>query len=205
MKNYLYPLACLFCGMISLNSCKTSNISGQERREAFAGSKETNSTGCFVKFNDGTLKSYKTLRLVTSPFGTPYLLADGKEKIKAAQITEYQNHNHYAISQRIFCDGKITHVATETLPGFAIRIVKGKLNVYCKKYYNGQVAVDEFYLQAGKDAMILSYTPERMNELVKDNTEAYNLFNNKKFKGPLTEKVQATAQLYNSNQLISKN
>lgn len=203
MKNYLYATACLLSCLILLNSCATSSISKAERKATFANSKEP-SVNCFVKMNDGTIKEYSTLKLVTAAFTTPYLLADGKTKIKPNEIISYQNADHYAISQKIICCGKKSHVAKETLPGFAIRTVKGKLNVYCKKYYNGQVAIDEYFLQAN-DGLIKAYSTELMNELVKDNSEAYIFFNNKKFKGRLPEKLQATAHLYNGGQMISKN
>ena len=155
--------------------------------------------------NDGTIKEYKSLKLVTGAFNTPYLLADGKIKIKASQIIAYQNKDHYAISQKTFSSGKMTHVATETLPGFAVRTVKGRLNVYCKKYFNGQVAVDEFFLQAGNEGRIQPYSTELMNQLVKDNSEAFTFFNSKNFKGRLPEKLHATAQMYNGGAFITKN
>ena len=191
MKNYLYTVAVL-TAVTMLTSCATSSITKEERKTAIASSREQN-TCCFVKLNDGTVKEYGSLKLVTSPFATPFLLADDKIKIKPADIIAYQNKEHYAISQKTFCCGRKSKVAVETLPGFAIRTVKGKLNVYCKKYYNGQATVDEYFLQAGMNGEIKAYSPELMNSLVKDNPEAYNLFNDKKFKGRLPEKLHATA------------
>ncbi|MEO6490141.1 MAG: hypothetical protein ABIO04_09400 [Ferruginibacter sp.] len=205
MKNYLYPAACLLSGLVLINSCSTSSISKSERETAYVNSKETASSTCFVKMNDGTIKTYSTLKLITGTFINPYLLADGNVKIKAGQIVSYQNANHFAVSQKTFCCGRMSHVATETLPGFAVRTVKGKLNVYCKKYYTGQSVVDEYFLQAGNDGLIKPYSPELMNQLVKDNPEAYQFFNNKKFKGRTPAKLQATALLYNGDQSITKN
>jgi len=201
------PLALLvlFGITILLHSCATSSVSQLDRKNGIANSKE-NTADCFVKMNDGTIKQFTSLKLVTGVFKTPYLLADGKVKFKASQILAYQNKDHYAVSQKTFCCGRMSHIATETLPGFAVRTVKGKLNVYCKKYANGQVTADEYYLQAGNDGKIQVYSPELMTELVKDNTEAYSFFTNKKFKGSSTEKLQATAQLYNNGgQMMSKN
>ncbi len=204
MKKTLTPTALLLSSLILLNSCATSSVSVLQRKADIENSKET-TANCFVQLNDGNIKNYKSLKLMTSPFASPYLLADGKTKIRAKQITAYQNNEHYAISQRTFYSGRISHVATETLPGFAVRTVKGKINVYCKKYFNGQVAVDEYYIQVGDSGNIMAYSPDLMNELVKDNSEAYSLFNSKKFKGSVPEKLHATAHLYNNTQLMTRN
>lgn len=204
MKTPLSTVALLLSILTIFNSCSTSSVSRSQRRADIVNSKE-NTDECFVKMSDGTIKQYKSLTLVTGAFSTPYLLADGKTKIKASQIIAYQNKNHYAISQKTFCCGRMSYIATETLPGFAVRTVKGRLNVYCKKYYNGQAAVDEFFLQAGNEGKIQPYSPELMNLLVKDNTEAFTFFNNKNFKGRYPEKIHTTAQLYNGGALITKN
>jgi len=204
MKKPLFLTGLLISSLILLNSCATSSVSRVQRKTDTESSKEP-ASACFVQLNDGTIKHYSSLKLVTSVFAAPHLLADGKIKIKASQITAYQNTDHYAVSQKTFCCGRKSHVATETLPGFAVRTVKGKLNIYCKKYFNGQVAVDEYFLQSGDEGKIFAYSPELMNELVKDNADAYNFFNSKKFKGSLPEKLHATAHLYNNGQLMTKN
>jgi hypothetical protein len=67
------------------------------------------------------------------------------------------------------------------------------------------VAVDEYYIQAGDDGKIMTYSPDLMNELVKDNSEALSFFNSKKYKGSVPEKLHATAHLYNNTQLMTKN
>ncbi len=204
MKKHLRHSALLFSILGIFSACSTSSVSKTQHKADTVNSKET-TADCFVKMNDGSIREFRTLKLVTSPLHTPYLLADGKTKIKASQIKAYQNKDHYAVSQKTFCCGRISHVATETLPGFAVRTVKGRLNVYCKKYYNGQVAVDEFYLQVGDEGQIQAYSPELMSKLVKDNSEALTFFTNKKFKGRLPEKLHATAQLYNGGAFITKN
>lgn len=203
MKKILSMGALLISSLALLNSCASSSVSVAQRKSDIENSKES-SVACFVQMNDGTIKNYSTLKLVTSFVSTPYLLADGKMKIKAKEITAYQNQDHYAVSQKTFCCGRKSHVATETLPGFAIRTVKGKINVYCKKYYNGQVAIDEYFIQAGQNGQIMAYTPALMSEMIKDNPEAYSLFTSKKFKGSTPEKLHATAHLYNDGQLMSK-
>jgi hypothetical protein len=204
MKKHLLTAALLFSALFILNSCATSSITREQRKTDIEKSREPE-TNCFVQFNDGTVKNYKTLKLVTGMFKAPYLLADGKTKIHSKEIKAYQNKDHYAISQATFGEGRTSHVATETLPGFAIRTVKGKLNVYCKKYYNGQVAVDEYYLQVGNTGEIVAFSSNAFNELIKSIPEAYGLFNNKKFKGTLPEKLTAAAHMYNSGQMMTSN
>ncbi len=204
MKTRLLQATMYFCAIFFLHSCATSSISQSQLKTEIENSKETSAT-CFVQMNDGTIKNYNSLKLVTSAFSTPYLLADGKTRIKAKQITAYQNKDHYAISQKIFGCGRISHVATETLPGFAVRTVKGKINVYRKKYYNGQVAIDEYFIQKGDKGKLMVYSQELINELVKDNSEAFKFFNNRRSWGSSSERLLGTAHLYNNGQLITKN
>jgi hypothetical protein len=204
MKNARSLAVMLIAMLALLISCKTNSISKNRLTDDSFHSKE-NGTTCFIVKNNGETEEFNTLKLVTGPFSTPYLFADGKKRIKASEIIAYQNKDHYAVSQKTFCCGRVSHVATVTLPGFAIRITKGRLNVYCKKYFNGQVAVDEFFLQAGLDGKIMEYSPKLMNELVNDNNEAYNYFNDKKTRARLPEKIETTARLYNGEQLVSKN
>ena len=204
MKQPLSLTGLLLSSILLLNSCATSSISRTQRKADIVNSKESASE-CFVQLNDGTVKHYNSLKLITSVFSTPYLLADGKLKIRPNQVTAYQNKDHYAISQKTFCGGRISHVATETLPGFAVRIIKGKINVYCKKYNSGGIAADEYYLQAGDEGKITVYSQELVSELVKDNSEAFKFFNTRKLWNSLPERLFATAHLYNNGQMISKN
>lgn len=202
MKKHLVNLATVAASVTLLASCSTNSLYKSTREAAIKNSKEANSSICFVQKNDGTIINYQSLELVTGPFKSPYLLANGKEKIKAADIQAYQNNKHYAVSQKQFCCKKKTHVSTETLPGFAVRMAKGRLSIYCKKAYNGQNVVDEFFVQAGQ-GQIVPYTPEVLGEIVKDNNQAYEFFMNKKFKGKLPEKLSATAEIYNSGNYVS--
>ena len=87
----------------------------------------------------------------------------------------------------------------------AVRVAKGKLNVYSLKYYNGHNATQKFYLQTGDDGQLLPYTPELLNELVKDSNEAYNYFNDKKKDVATSLKLIATVDIYNNSKLVSKN
>ena len=206
MKKIHAVMPVLLSIVLLFNACVTGKNSVGDRKITGNDSKETNAA-CFVQLNNGTIKNYATLQLVTGMFKAPHLLADGKIKIHASEIKAYQNNDHYAVSQNTFCCGRKSYVAVETLPGFAVRIIKGKLNVYVKKFFNGQHAVDEYFLQSG-DGKIVPYSPEVMNDMVKSNSSAYDLFNSnvKKNTSNTFEKIQAVAYLFNNtDQFISKN
>lgn len=170
-----------------------------------AAAKEHNNL-CFVQLNDGSIKYFASLKLVTGVLTTPYLLADNITKVSATEIKAYQDADCYAITQQLFVNGKPSRVAVDCLPGFATRIVKGKLNIYSRKYYNGQRTVEEFYLQNGDGEKIQPYSAELMQLLVKDNPAALEFFNNKKIKKPVAKKLIQTASIFNHPpELITKN
>lgn len=164
------------------------------------------STVCYVRFNDGTIKTFASLKLVTGILQRPHLLANGKEKIYASDIIAYQNAQHFAVSQKTFCCGRTTKLATETLPGFAVRVMHGKINVYRKKYLNGNRAADEYYVQAGESGKIVPYTEESISDILKDDPDAIVLFNNAKKvnKDPL-KCLEAAVEVMNNDQVISRN
>ena len=203
MKKTLYTLPLLLIIICLFQSCATDK-SIASRITEFENSRSGDAV-CFVQMNDGTIKYYTTLKLVTGIFTSPHLLADGQVKINSTEIKAYQDASHYAISQKIFASGKRSAVAVETLPGFAIRVVQGKLNVYCKKFFNGERAADEYYLQSGDEGEIQVYTPALMGDLVKNDPAAFNFFTSKKIRNKMPEKLLATVKLYNNDQLISKN
>jgi hypothetical protein len=158
----------------------------------------------FVKFKDGRICLYQSLKLVKGAFTSPHLLADNKLRINPSEILAYQNEDHYAVSQLLIEDGKKSTISIETLPGFAVRLIEGKLNLYCKKYYNGNSAVDEYFVQLGKDGKILSYSPELLKTLLADDSETLSYFENSlKNKRDLTLLSQ-TALLYNKTLLLNE-
>jgi hypothetical protein len=186
------------------SSCAVNNAVVCERKCTADPQKET-ANACFVQKTDGAIVSYGSLKLVNSVFNDSYLLADGKIKIYPKDIRSYQTPEYFAVSQDIFANGRKSHVSVECLPGFATRIAKGKLNIYCKKIYNGTHAVDEFFLQQGDEAQIVAYSPKLMNELLKDNNEANNYFNSRNKKTSLNKKLQATAAMVNNgDKMLSK-
>lgn len=193
----LLGIACL------LNSCVTGKNAVTVSKPSTENSGTENTSGAYVELKDGTIRKFSKLQLVTGMFTAPHLLADGKEKFFASQVRSYLDGNSYAVSQEQIAAARKTYVAVEALPGFAVRVVKGKINVYRKKFYNGQYTVDEFYLQQGDDAAIVAYTPELFNELIRDNPEAAKYFNTRKKKEPVQKRLIAAASLYNGNQTVS--
>ena len=204
MKSALPALTMLACIVITLNSCTVGKNSLATQKAAIEPPNE-NSASCFIQLKDGTVKQFKTLKLVTGVLTTPHLLADGKEIIKAKEIMAYQNNRHYAVSAQILTSTKNTAVAAETLPGFAVKVVSGKLNVYCRKYYNGTNTADEYFLQQGNDGYIVSYTKAVLKSMIKEDNNALEYFNSKTKITPKSKKILAVAELYNSGQLMTKN
>ena len=159
----------------------------------------------FIEMNDGTIKNFTSLKMVTGIMMTPHLVADGRVIINGNEIKSYQDDDqHYAVSQKAFEFGRRTHLAVEVLPGFVQRIATGKLNIYNKQSFNGYRRVDEFFIQLG-DGEIVPYSESRLNDLVKDEPQALKLFNCKNKKQTLSEKLQLTASIINSAGLMSKN
>lgn len=203
MTRTLPNAAMLLCIVASFCSCSfTSSIA----EETPASNKATKrNAGCFVQYNDGSVKTYNSLKLVTGLFTSPHLLADGKIKIAADDICSYNNGNTVAISEKLFESKHNGKVAKEALPGFAICIVSGKVNVYSRKFYNGSKAVDELLVQEGNDGTILPCSKATMAVIMRDNPEALLLLNAKHKKTPEWKQLVEVATLYNSQQLMTKN
>jgi hypothetical protein len=162
-------------------------------------------TGCFVQFADGTVKQFTTLKLVTKMFKTPHLLANDSVIIYGPELKAYQNEEGYAVSQSVFGKFKKTYVAKSVLPGFAVRVVKGYLNIFSIKYYNGQNVTEKLFIQQPDAAAITPYTPEMLETLLKENSDALALLSteNKTLTG--TKKILAAVELFNSSKLLTKN
>ena len=205
MKTSIPSIVVLCCAFIFLNSCATSKDSALQPKNDAGNGKDVTSSSCYVIMNDGSIHNYSTLKLVTGILITPHLVADNKVTINARDIRAYQDNQRYAVSQKLLSTKKGSYVAKETLPGFAVRILKGKLNVYCSKYYNGNNAVAEYFLQSGDDGEIAAYSDQLINQLVKDNPKAADYYNSKIKISPKSKKLLATADIYNNSQLISKN
>ncbi|MGC4103856.1 hypothetical protein [Ferruginibacter sp.] len=203
MKTNVPLFKAAICLTILLNACASSKNSLESHNPEADKPKE--SAACFVQLKDGSFKNYTTLKLVTGLFKTPHLLGDGNVVITADEIKAYQANEQYAISQKEFTDKKPSYVALEALPGFAVRIARGKINVYSLKYYNGHNATEKFFLQSGDEGQISAYSPELMNELLKDNSEAYTFFNEKTKSLAFNKKLLTSVELYNNSRYVSKN
>jgi hypothetical protein len=194
MKTAMARLVALFCLFVFLNSFSANPTSTP--KEALS---------CFVEYNDGTIKQFTSLELVTGIFKSPHLLADGVIVIKADEIKAYQDKNHYAISQKVFTELRPSKVAVDALPGFAIRIAQGKLNVYSLKFYNGHNASEKLFVQSGDSGQIVACTPELLKELIKDNADAIAYLTTKEKKAADVKKMIEVVDMYNTSSLITKN
>lgn len=204
MKTALPAYAVLLCTLILLNSCIVSKNSNAIQKADIKTPNENNAI-CFIQLKDGTIKQFKTLKLVTGVLTTPHLLADGKEIINGKEIMAYQSNRHYAVSAQILTSTKNAAVAAETLPGFAVKVVSGKLNVYCRKYYNGTNTTDEYFLQHGNDGYIVSYTKDVLKSMIKEDNKALEYFNSKAKITPKSKKILAVVEMYNNGQMMTKN
>lgn len=201
MKTMITAFAILLCGITLLNSCAVS-------KNSIALDKVKNVTegpaSCFIQLNDGTIKQFTTLKLVTGILTQPHLLGDGKIVIHSKEIIAYQNNKHYAVSSKILTSTKSANISVETLPGFAVKVLSGKLNVYCRKYYNGSNATNEYFLQSGNDGYIIAYSKEVMKDMIKEDAKALEYFNSKTKISPSSKKLLMAAELYNKGEFFSK-
>lgn len=198
LQKLLFPL--IAAGLLSCSASRHS----YDRMEHMYYAREKGKT-CFVQYYDGSFKNFKSLELVCSFGQPPHLLADGKSRIYPDEIICFQNADQFAISAQHFLrGGHESRVAVETLPGFAVRIMKGKLNVYVKKYKNGVKLVDEFYFQSGNQREVIVYTPELMDALIKNMPEALEFYNAYRKKLPKNRELIATAHIFNNTYMASR-
>ncbi|MBL0182989.1 MAG: hypothetical protein IPP96_12135 [Chitinophagaceae bacterium] len=203
MKKSIPGIALLCISVFMINSCATTQNSVVQPKPE---KEDASLASVYVIKTDGSTQQYSSLKLVTGVLVTPHLLADGKIVIYPKDVLAYQDGRRYAVSQKLLKTEKTSFVAAETLPGFAVRIAKGKLNVYSRKYYNGNVAVTEYFLQSGDEGEIVAYSPATMKELIKDNNRAADYYNSKVKISPKSKKLMVTADLYNNpDQYVSKN
>jgi hypothetical protein len=204
MKQAILAMTAFCSIVISLNSCVTSKNSVVQQNTDVKDTNELAVTS-FVQLNDGTIKQYSSLKLVTGVFTTPHLLADNKVIINSKDIIAYQNDKHYAVAAKILTSTKNGKVAVETLPGFAVKVLSGKVNVYSRKYYNGGNTVEEYFLQNGNDGYIVAYSKDLLKSMLKEDTKALEFFNSKTRVTPKSNKLLTAVQMYNNGPLITKN
>jgi hypothetical protein len=160
-------------------------------------------TGCFAVYKDGSIKNFRKLLLKTSVVSVPYLLADDSLKIFKDEIYAYQTEEYYAINQIRYNRSSHSKIATECLPGFAIRIASGKLNVYERICYHSNTCKRDYFIQVGTHGAVYDYTPELMNTVLRHHYDAYNYFN-RKGKMSLKERIYTSVELYNNAPSFTK-
>ena len=203
--NIIYLIIISVCVALLVTSCATgkdSVVISQPEIEKQTDDESSKKADCYVVMNDGTIRKYSKIKLVTGVLITPYLLGDGEVKILPIQIKAYKDANYYAISQREFYNTNKTHVANNVLPGFAVRELKGDVNVYSLQYFNGSNIYKKFFLQKGKDGKIMPYTTQLLNEYAKNNMEVKNFVTKKKAK---QRDLIAVVENYNNSISVSKN
>lgn len=129
----------------------------------------------YVRFKNGQMLYCQTLELKNGIFTSPHLIGDGWYKIETADVAEYKLNGQLAISEEKLNDKKHSRVAVDALPGFAVQIIKGDLNVYHRKYFNGRNAVNRYYLQIGNEGPIMLYNTKDMKELIATHDELSQL------------------------------
>ncbi len=203
MKKLIPSITVLCSIVILLHSCAVSKNSVEQQNLPDQNLHDGPLT-CFVQLNDGTIQNYTSLKLVTGIFVTPHLLADNKVVINSTDIIAYQNKEHYAVAAKILTSKKNSRVAVETLPGFAVKVLSGKLNVYSRKFYNGANTVEEYFLQQGNDGYIVAYTKDVLLTMLKDDIKALEYFNSNSM-SPKSRKFLEAVVLYNSDQSLTRN
>ena len=204
MKKSIPTLAAL-CSLVLLLNLNAAAKNSSEFKDPATETTPKTPLRCFVQLNDGSIQEYSSLKLVTGILITPHLLADDKVVINSKDIMAYQNNEHYAVTAKILTSNKNSKVAVETLPGFAIKIISGKLNVYSRKYYNGANTVQEYFLQNGSDGFIVAYTKEVLLNMLKEDAKALEYFSSEVKVSPKSKKLLVAIQLYNDGQLTVKN
>lgn len=192
MKNQLRIAFSLLFVIISLGAYTQTQVAAVQEPKAEA--------KCFVEYNDGSIKEFQKLELVTAMFKTPKLIADGNTIIKPEDINAYSDSKgRYAISSKLFEDAKEAYVASSALNGFAYRIVQGKINVFALKYYNGRVTVLKYYLQQANNKSIVPYSAETLAAMIKDDSGAAQFCNNNEPDKNAGKFLTAVVEIYNSN------
>ncbi len=161
----VYFIIASFAVLLIMNSCAVHKNAIEmplsEENDSFS-----NSTVDFVELKNGEIIYFNELKMIKGVFRAPHLIGDEIHKFVGSELNAYQIDGVYSISETQIENGHKSKVAIDALPGFAKRLVTGGLNVYSKKYYNGRAAVDEFYVQSGKNGKIYVYSPEVIKMLL---------------------------------------
>lgn len=170
MKKITSSIVLAFSVLFFLNSCSV-NHSIQEDDLIHFKQNDDNAGASFVRFKDGHVLHCQTLIFKKKGFlTTPYLLADGWYKIKANDVERYQIDGKLAVSGTNIKDELNSVVAKDALPGFAVRLVSGKMNVYQRIIFNGRSAFTRYYIQLGTTGPIVKYSPEALKKMFDEQT-----------------------------------
>jgi hypothetical protein len=203
MKTNIIYVLIAACVALVLSSCSASKDSvAIEKPISISVIEDENaSKTCYVVNKDGSITKYKTLKLVTAMLATPYLLANGSVKILPQDIIAYKDKKYYAISQKAFYDEVKGHVATNVLPGFAIKEMSGQINVYSLQIYSVGKVYKKYFLQNGENGKIEPYTAATLEAYVNSNT-AQRVVIGKRVKA---KKMFSLVKEYNNTEAITKN
>jgi len=162
-----------------------------------------NSKVDYIKLKDGSVHTYHTLVLVQGAFVSPHLLANGKEKVFADDIVEYRTNGQLAVSQHCLKGSKKSNISADALPGFAIRIMQGPVNVYARKIHNGTTMVTEYYLQSNNGPIELC-TPATVKTSFGNNVAALQIFEERS-KDNLYNRLRAAVEIMNTSSMSASN
>ncbi len=205
MKTNIIYVLIAACVALVLSSCSASkNSIAIEKPISISVVEDDNaSKSCYVVSKDGSVTHYKSLKLVTAMLATPYLLADNSIKILPQDIKAYKDKKYYAISQAIFYNEVKGHVATNVLPGFAIKEMSGKINVYSLQIYSLGKVYKKYFLQNGEDGKIEKYSSSLLQEYV--NAEGLAIQRVKIGKKVKAKKIFTLVKEYNNAEAMTKN
>jgi hypothetical protein len=167
MKKTKTSFMIAFSISILLSSCSVNHSLQSDDLMHFKQSEQMDRDN-YVKFKDGHVLQCQTLVLKKGFLTTPYLLADGWYKIKAKDVERYQMDGKLAVSGTNIKDDVNSQVAIDALPGFAVRLVSGSMNVYQRSIFNGRSVFTRYYIQRGENGPIVKYSPETLKKMVEE-------------------------------------
>jgi hypothetical protein len=205
MKTNIIYVLIAACVALVLSSCSASknSIAIEKPISISIVEDDAASKACYVVNKDGSVTNYKSLKLVTAMLATPYLLADNSVKILPQDITAYKDKKYYAISQKEFYDEVKGHVATNVLPGFAVKEMSGQINVYSLQIYSIGKVYKKYFLQNGENGKIEAYTPALLKAYVSaDGLAVQRVKIGKKVKA---KKIFSVVKEFNNADAMTKN
>ena len=167
----------MFC--VSLLCMKFSNA--QNFKEQAVDAKDP-AFECFIKLSDSTILRYSRLKYKTPPLSYGFLEGDGKKlKYGVMDILSFQDEKGYWL--RVSTPPKISIGTAPLQYYFAVRIVKGKIELFAQYANNGKSVLDDRYSSgyiyyAKKDSILIQLDRRGigLRNMMKDNKKIYNDF-----------------------------